>query len=49
MSISQAEPDETDIEAYDDRNRSCFDDPDFELNEDLAYNIGFSGRDPADE
>jgi hypothetical protein len=33
------------LTAYDDRNR--FYDPDFEMNEILAFNIGFSEPDPA--
>lgn len=49
MSISFADPDETDVTALDDRNRRCFDDPDFEWDEDLAFTIGYDGRDPADE
>jgi hypothetical protein len=47
MSVAFPDPNETDVSALDDRNLEI--DTDFELNERLAYNIGYSGRDPADE
>lgn len=41
------DPNETETGAFDDRNLTT--DPDFEMDEDLAYTIGFGGRDPADD
>lgn len=49
MTANYPDPDETDAAALDDRNRDIFRDPDFEMNEDLAYNIGYSDPDPADD
>ena len=45
MSISQADPDETETGAFDDRNLKI--DEDFEMDENLAHTTGFGGRDPA--
>lgn len=47
MSVAIPDPDETDVSALDDRNLEI--DPDFEMDETLAYTAGFGGRDPADE
>lgn len=47
MSVAIPDPNETDVSALDDRNLTI--DPDFELNEELAYTTGFGGRDPADD
>lgn len=41
------DPIETESAALDDRNREIFNDPDFEMNEELAYNIGYSDPDPS--
>lgn len=49
MSAAFPDPNETDSIALDDRNREIFNDPDFEMNEELAYNIGYSDPDPANE
>jgi hypothetical protein len=47
MSISQPDPTETEIGAFDDRNLKT--DEDFEMDDNLAFNIGYGGRDPADD
>ena len=47
MSVAYNDPDDTEPIAYDDRNADF--DPDFEMEETLAYNIGYGGRDPADD
>lgn len=49
MSVAIPDPDETDSVALDDRNREIFNDPDFEMNEKLAYGIGYSEPDPAND
>jgi hypothetical protein len=43
MSVAYFDPDETAPEAYDDRDNDV--DPDFEMNEVLAYNIGWEEPD----
>lgn len=46
MSYSHYDPDWTEPNAYDDRDS---DRPEFEVDDELAYNIGWDGRDPADD
>lgn len=47
MSAIQFDPDDSTAIDLDDRNADI--DFDFEIDEDLAYNVGFGGRDPADD